>query len=76
VLRLFLGIYWLFSGVISIARLMLGKNRATWLAPLLDRILGILAGLVLLAYPLYSAILVPSVLVLALGAFGFYEAFQ
>jgi uncharacterized membrane protein HdeD (DUF308 family) len=75
-----LAIYWLVAGVISIVRLMIGNSKQNWGSHLLMAILGIVAGLAILSYPLYSTVLVPSILMLMIGciaiAFGIVGIIQ
>ena len=59
----FLGMWFLIDGIFSIVSIFL-KNRVTpWGWLLLQGILGILAGLYILRYPLVSTVLVPSLIV-------------
>lgn len=64
----FIGIYWLISGVFSLAAIFVDK--AMWGWKLFAGILGILAGLAILQHPLWSAVLLPTVLVIFLGVDG------
>ena len=68
VLIQFLGIYWLIGGIIDIVRIFLDSSNWGW--KLFSGIIGILAGLLILQNPLWSTILVPSVLVWVFGFFG------
>lgn len=65
VLVQFLGIYWLVTGILSLVSLCI--DRTLWGWKLLTGVLGVLAGLVVLRDPLWSAILVPTVLVIFLA---------
>lgn len=64
----FLGIYWFIEGIISIVRIFI--DRTAWGWKLFAGIIGILAGLAIIQYPLWSALLVPTTLVWLFGFFG------
>jgi uncharacterized membrane protein HdeD (DUF308 family) len=64
----FLGIYWFIEGIISIVRIFIDKTAWGW--KLFAGIIGILAGLAIIQYPLWSALLVPTTLVWLFGFFG------
>jgi uncharacterized membrane protein HdeD (DUF308 family) len=66
----FLGAYWLVMGVISIIGIFAGYSRAHWGWSLFSGILGIIAGVIVLTYPFMSAVLIPTVYVMILGALG------
>ncbi|MDD2788055.1 DUF308 domain-containing protein [Methanoculleus sp.] len=63
-----LGFYWLFNGIVALIGLFTDRTGRGW--KLLVGILGILAGILVLTYPLYSAILVPTVFALIIGVEG------
>lgn len=67
VLVAFLGFYWLVGGVLDLVRLFTREGRAHWALNLIGGVLGIIAGLVVLRHPLWSAALVPTLLVIILG---------
>lgn len=67
-LVIFLGFYWLFYGIVALISLF--TDRTGWGWKLLVGILGILAGILVLAYPLYSAILIPTVFAIIIGVEG------
>lgn len=67
-LVLLLGLYWLFNGIVALIGLFTDKTGRGW--KLLVGILGILAGALVLTYPLYSAILIPTVFALLIGVEG------
>lgn len=71
VLVQFLGFYWLFSGVLSLVGLFV--DRTSWGWKLCAGILGIIAGLIVIRHPLWSAVLIPTTLVLILGILGLVE---
>lgn len=60
-----LGVYFLTTGILSLASI--GIDRNLWAWKLISGILGVFAGLVVLRDPLWSAILVPKVLVIILA---------
>jgi uncharacterized membrane protein HdeD (DUF308 family) len=64
----FLGFYWLIGGVIQLVTMFMDTSMWGW--KLLSGILGILAGLVVIRHPLWSTILVPTVMVIFLGING------
>lgn len=63
----FLGAYWLVRGIFAIVEIFTGDSAVSWGWLLILGLLGIAAGLIVLRNPLYSAILVPSLVVLLLG---------
>lgn len=67
-LVLLLGLYWLFNGIVALIGLFTDRTGRGW--KLLVGILGILAGALVLTYPLYSAILIPTVFALLIGVEG------
>lgn len=60
-----LGAYWLVTGILSLVSLCI--DRTLWGWKLVSAILGILAGLVVLRDPLWSAVFLPAVLVIFLA---------
>ena len=64
----FIGIYWLITGVFSIVAIFIDKTMWGW--KLFAGLLGIMAGLAILQHPLWSAVLLPTVLVIFLGVDG------
>ncbi len=63
-----LGAYWFVSGIFSLVSIF--TNRMSWGWKLVSGILGVVAGLVVLQYPMFSAILVPAVIGVILGIDG------
>ncbi|ABN56377.1 MULTISPECIES: HdeD family acid-resistance protein [Methanoculleus] len=63
-----LGIYWLANGVVVL--LSLSRHKTGWGWKMLVGILGILAGVIVLIYPLYSAVLVPTIYAIIIGVEG------
>ena len=68
VLVQFLGIYWFIVGIIDIVRIFLDSSMWGW--KLFSGIIGILAGIAIIQYPLWATLLVPAVLVWVFGFFG------
>lgn len=64
----FLGIYWFIVGIIDIVRIF--TERTAWGWKLFSGIIGILAGLAIIQYPLWATFLVPTTLVWLFGFFG------
>jgi len=64
----FLGIYWLISGIFSIISIFIDHTAWGW--KLFSGILGIIAGILIVQHPLWSAILVPTTLVIIFGIMG------
>ena len=64
----FLGIYWLVSGIFQLIAMFIDSSAWGW--KLFAGILGILAGIAVLNHPLWSTIMIPSVLVIILGVQG------
>src|SRR5690242_6668938 len=58
VLVQFLGFYWLFCGILSLVSLFV--DRTAWGWKLVGGILGIIAGLIVIRHPLWSAVLIPT----------------
>ncbi len=77
----FVGIYWLVAGIFSLVSLF--TDRTMWGWKLFIGILGIMAGISIMEHPLWSTILLPTVLViflgfdgLIIGVIGIIAAFQ
>ena len=68
VLIQFLGIYWFIVGIIDIVRIFIDSSMWGW--KLFSGIIGILAGIAIIQYPLWASLLVPTVLVWVFGFFG------
>jgi uncharacterized membrane protein HdeD (DUF308 family) len=73
VLVTFIGIYWFATGILVFFSAFIDRSRFGW--KILSGILGILAGLVVLSYPIYSAILLPTLLILFIGVWGLIIGF-
>jgi uncharacterized membrane protein HdeD (DUF308 family) len=63
-----LGLYWLISGVFSLVSIIL--NTSSWGWKLAAGILGIIAGIIVIQYPLWTAFLIPATLLLYLAILG------
>ncbi len=64
----FIGIYWLFTGVFSITGIFI--NSSFWGLKLLSGLIGIFAGLTIIQHPIWSAVLLPTLLVIMFGVNG------
>jgi len=62
------GIYWLVSGIVTLVGLV--GDRTAWGWKLFAGIIGVLAGIAIIAHPLWASVLVPTTLVLVIGIFG------
>lgn len=62
-----LAIYWLVAGVLSIVRMVLADTHENWGWQLFTAIVEIVAGLAIFSYPLFSTVVVPSVLVILIA---------
>ena len=65
VLVLFLGVYWLVTGVVTLVSLFVDQSKWGW--KLISGILGIVVGLLVLQHPMWSTALIPTTLVIILG---------
>lgn len=63
-----LGIYWLIAGIFQIIAIFIDSSMWGW--KLFAGVLGIIAGIIILQHPLWSALLVPATLVILLGITG------
>jgi uncharacterized membrane protein HdeD (DUF308 family) len=68
-ITLFLGWYWLFVGVLELARAFVDRS-VPWYWSLLIGLLGIAAGLMVLNHPLLASAILPATLVIYLGVLG------
>jgi len=64
----FIGIYWLVTGVFSITGIFI--DRSLWGWKLLAGLIGIFAGLSVIQHPIWSAVLLPTMLVIMFGVNG------
>jgi uncharacterized membrane protein HdeD (DUF308 family)/predicted flap endonuclease-1-like 5' DNA nuclease len=65
---IFLGIYWLVTGVITLVSLI--WDRSQWGLKLITGVVGIIAGLFIVRNPIISAFVVPASFALVLGVIG------
>jgi uncharacterized membrane protein HdeD (DUF308 family) len=63
-----LGLYWFIAGILNIVGIFIDHTAWGW--KLFLGILGIIAGILVLQHPLWSAVLVPTTLVIILGIEG------
>lgn len=63
-----LGFYWLIGGILSLVSAFNNDKQRWW--NVVAGIIGILAGIAVIRHPLWSAALIPSVLLLFLGIIG------
>jgi len=68
-LVIFLGFYWLFVGVLELVRVFVDSS-VPWYWSLLIGVLGIVAGLIVLNHPIFSAVVLPTAIVIWLGVLG------
>lgn len=73
VLIVFLGAYWFVSGIFTLVGAATDSNHRGW--RILLGILGIILGLLILAYPYYSTFLVPYVFTVMVGIFALIYGF-
>lgn len=60
-----LGLFWLVTGILELVSIFVDRRRWGW--KLFAGILGVLAGLIVMRDPLWSAIIVPAVLIIILA---------
>jgi uncharacterized membrane protein HdeD (DUF308 family) len=63
-----LGWYWLITGILTLVTLIMDRTNATWRA--LSALLGIVAGIVIIGHPFWSAAIIPGTLVIIAGVLG------
>lgn len=63
-----LGLYWLIAGILAIISIFV--DRAGWGLKLAAGILGIVAGIVVIRHPLWSTIIIPSLVVILIAIGG------
>ena len=69
----FLGAYWFIGGVFTLGSLVVNRANMGW--KILVGILNIIAGILVLAYPLYSTLILLGVLVIFLGFWAVFMGF-
>src|SRR5271169_3084544 len=67
-LIVFIGAYWLIGGVITLGSLVVDKNHRGWKIFLAT--INIIAGLLVLAYPLFSTVFLLAFFIIFIGFFG------
>jgi uncharacterized membrane protein HdeD (DUF308 family) len=67
-LVVFLGAYWLVTGIIDLVMLFVDQSQWGW--KLFSGIIGILAGLAILRHPWWASVLVPATLTWIIGIIG------
>jgi len=65
-----LGLYWIFSGILSIVRMFIDHSNWGW--KLFGGIVGILAGMLILRYPLWSTAILGNTVIVILGFAGIF----
>jgi uncharacterized membrane protein HdeD (DUF308 family) len=73
VLIQFVGIYWLVAGIFSLVTIFIDHTKWGW--KLFSGIIGIIAGLLVIQHPLWSTVLLPTVLIIILGVEGIIMGF-
>jgi uncharacterized membrane protein HdeD (DUF308 family) len=73
VLVIFLGAWWFVGGIFAIISAAMVKEDVGW--KILLGILGIIAGLIILTYPMYSTILILPLLAILIGVWGLIMGF-
>ena len=68
-----IGAYWFISGIFALISIVM--DRSNMGSKIIMGILGIIAGLLILIYPYYSAILVPTLLIIFIGVWGLIMGF-
>lgn len=68
-----IGIFWLVTGVFSIAGIF--TDRSLWGWKLISGLIGIFAGLAVIQHPIWSTILLPTMLVIIFGVNGIILGF-
>lgn len=81
VLVQFIGIYWLVAGIFGIVNILADRSRWGW--KLLSGALGIIAGIIVIQYPLRGAVVISATVIIIIaiqgiivGAIGLYQAFK
>lgn len=80
-LILLMGVYWFIGGIFTLASLVQDRTNMAWRIFL--SVISILAGIVIMCYPLFSTLLILDMLIIIIGLWGiiigitkFYEAFR
>lgn len=69
----FVGIYWFISGIFSLISLSVDRSNMGW--RIFAGILGIIAGILIIAYPLMATLLLPALLVTIIAFLGIILGF-
>jgi uncharacterized membrane protein HdeD (DUF308 family) len=64
----FVGAYWFISGIFALISLAYDKSNLGW--KIVVGLLGIVAGILIMMYPYYSTILLPTMLIIIIGVWG------
>jgi uncharacterized membrane protein HdeD (DUF308 family) len=70
----FVGAYWFISGLLGLFTLAVDRSNLGW--KIFFGVLGIIAGIAILAYPYYSAVLVPYLFIIMVGVLGLIMGFM
>ena len=73
VIIVFLGAYWLVSGIFTLVSVAVDKTH--WGMKILLGFLGIILGMLILAYPYYSTLVVPYIFTIMVGIFALIYGF-
>jgi uncharacterized membrane protein HdeD (DUF308 family) len=68
VLVTFLGVYWLIGGIVTFASVFAESEHRGW--RIASGLLGIIAGVLVLLYPFFSTLLIPSFFAIFIGVWG------
>ncbi|TAJ45857.1 HdeD family acid-resistance protein [Methanofollis fontis] len=68
VLVTFIGIYWFITGIFAIVSLVLDRTDLVWKA--IIAVLGIIAGILVTTYPLYSTVLIATFFAILIAVWG------
>lgn len=63
----FLGIYFIVQGILWIVAIFTGRHTVHWILLLLGGLLGVWAGIIVIQHPLYSALFIPTVVVVLIA---------
>ena len=66
----FIGVYWLVTGMFSLVSIFMDKSMWGW--KLFAGVIGIMAGLSIMRHPLWSTLMLPTVLVMFMGFSGLF----
>lgn len=66
----FIGIYWMISGIFSLVGIFIDKSMWGW--KLFSGVIGIMAGFAIMRHPLWSTLMLPTVMVIFMGISGLF----